>query len=104
MGDPERGTAGAVLEQSETHTSEPALFHVLLHNDDYTTMDFVVDVIETVFGKSAEEAFHTMLAVHTQGLAVCGTYPHEIAETKVAIVHDLARQHGFPLRASIDEA
>jgi ATP-dependent Clp protease adaptor protein ClpS len=100
----ERETGGAVLEKSEAETSEPALFHVLLHNDDYTTMDFVIDLLETVFGKSNAEAQNIMMAVHTRGLAVCGTYPHEIAETKVAMVHDLARQHGFPLRASIEEA
>jgi ATP-dependent Clp protease adaptor protein ClpS len=100
----EHETAGAVLERSEAETSEPALFHVLLHNDDYTTMDFVVDLIVTVFGRSQAEAQSIMMAVHTRGLAVCGTYPHEIAETKVAMVHDLARQHEFPLRASIEGA
>ncbi len=104
MGGSERENAGGVLEQRETETREAPLFHVLLHNDDYTTMDFVVDLLETVFGKSHEEAHRIMMAVHTHGLAVCGTYPHEIAETKVAFVHDLARQHEFPLRASIEEA
>ena len=104
MSGSERETAGALLDRSETETSEAPLFKVLLHNDDYTTMEFVVDLLETVFSKSQEEAQRIMMAVHTQGLAVCGTYPHEIAETKVAMVHDLARQHEFPLRASIEEA
>jgi ATP-dependent Clp protease adaptor protein ClpS len=104
MSGSERETAGALLERAEAETSEPPLFNVLLHNDDYTTMEFVVGLLETVFAKSHEEAERIMMAVHTQGLAVCGTYPHEIAETKVAMVHDLARQHEFPLRASIEEA
>jgi ATP-dependent Clp protease adaptor protein ClpS len=97
-------TAGAVLERSEAETSEPSLFHVLLHNDDYTTMEFVVELLETVFARTHEQAQRIMMAVHTHGLAVCGTYPHEIAETKVDLVHDLARQHEFPLRASLEEA
>ncbi len=100
----EREEAGAVLEKGESEVSEPRLFHVLLHNDDYTTMEFVVDILETIFGKSPEEAARIMMAVHTRGAAVCGSYAYEIAETKVEHVHELARQHSFPLRASIEEA
>ena len=102
MGRPGAETDGAVLEQTDSEVCEPPLFRVLLHNDNYTTMEFVVDVLETVFGKPREEAERIMLAIHTQGLAVCGVYPHEIAETKVERVHDLARQHGFPLRSSFE--
>ncbi len=82
----------------------PPLFNVLLLNDDYTTMEFVVQVLETIFHKSATEANRIMLNVHMQGVGVCGTFPFEIAETKVARVHDLARKEGFPLKCSLEQA
>jgi ATP-dependent Clp protease adaptor protein ClpS len=93
-----------VLERTREDVKEPPLFKVLLLNDDYTTMDFVVQVLETVFHKSPAEAFRIMMRVHTQGKGLCGLYPHDIAETKVATVHDLAQEHGFPLRADMEEA
>lgn len=99
----ERQTGGQVLERTKPTTKEPTLYKVVLHNDDYTTMEFVVEILETVFHKAPAEAFRIMLQVHTQGLGLCGSYPYEIAETKVTVVHDLARQHGFPLRASVQE-
>jgi ATP-dependent Clp protease adaptor protein ClpS len=80
------------------------MFHVVLLNDDYTTMEFVVEVLEAVFTKSPQEAYRIMMHVHVHGRGVCGAYTHEEAETKVACVHDLARERGFPLRASIEEA
>jgi ATP-dependent Clp protease adaptor protein ClpS len=67
-------------------------------------MDFVVGILEEVFHKSPAEAHRIMMQVHTQGKGLCGLYPHELAETKVDTVHDLAQQHGFPLRASLEEA
>jgi len=82
---------------------EPPQFKVLLHNDDYTTMDFVVRVLKTVFNKSEPEATQIMMNVHENGVGVCGIYPAEMAETKVALVHSLARQEGFPLRSSMEE-
>ena len=94
---------GEVLELQGTKTSLPRLYKVLLHNDDYTTMEFVIEVLEGIFAKSPAEAFRIMMQVHENGLGVCGTYPFEIAETKVALVHERARQHGFPLRASVEE-
>jgi ATP-dependent Clp protease adaptor protein ClpS len=94
----------AVLERTREEVKEPPLFKVLLLNDDYTTMDFVVHVLETVFLKSPAEAFRIMMHVHTRGRGLCGLYPHDIAETKVATVHDLAKEHGFPLRADMEEA
>ena len=95
---------GEVLEKTRTKTRQPELFRVILHNDDYTTMEFVVRVLETVFNKAAPDAYRIMLQVHHDGHGVCGSYPFEIAETKVETVHDMARQEGFPLRASIEEA
>lgn len=88
----------------EEELEEPPMYKVLLHNDDYTTMDFVVEILQTVFHKSPEEATRIMLHVHYNGIGVCGVYPAEIAETKVEIVHRLARQNGFPLRCSMEEA
>lgn len=82
---------------------EPRQFRVLLHNDDYTTMDFVIEVLMGIFGKSAEEATSIMLAVHERGLGSCGVYTEEVAETKVTQVHDKARKAGFPLRCSMEE-
>jgi ATP-dependent Clp protease adaptor protein ClpS len=92
-----------VLERTREEVREPQLFKVLLLNDDYTTMDFVVHVLESVFLKSPAEAFRIMMHVHTQGKGLCGLYPHDIAETKVAAVHDLAQEHGFPLRAAMEQ-
>jgi ATP-dependent Clp protease adaptor protein ClpS len=93
-----------VLDRTKDQVTEPPLFKVILLNDDYTTMDFVVGILEEVFHKSPAEAHRIMMQVHTQGKGLCGLYPHELAETKVDTVHDLAQQHGFPLRASLEEA
>lgn len=86
-----------------SRTAEPPLFRVLMHNDDYTSMEFVVEVLEEVFHKSPTEANRIMLNIHVQGNGVCGTYPHEIAETKQARVHTQARAEGFPLQCSLEE-
>jgi ATP-dependent Clp protease adaptor protein ClpS len=94
----------AVLEKTRTKTREPELFSVILLNDDYTTMEFVVQVLESVFNKGPAEAFRIMMHVHTQGQGLCGVFPWDIAETKVAVVHELAQDHGFPLRAAIEKA
>ena len=104
MADADRRTSGEVLEKTRQETKKPELYKVLLLNDDYTTMDFVVGILEEVFHKSPAEAHRIMMQVHTQGKGLCGLYPHELAETKVDTVHDLAQQHGFPLRASLEEA
>ena len=92
-----------VLERHKEKTETPKLYRVLLLNDDYTTMEFVANVLESVFQRSPAEAFRLMMQVHTQGRAVCGTYTYEVAETKVDTVRDLATRAGFPLQASIEE-
>ena len=99
----QRPPGADVLENTKTIAKEPTLYRVILHNDDYTTMDFVVDILENVFHKPPAEAYRLMMQVHTQGRAVCGTHTHEVAETKVATVRDLATRNGFPLQASMEE-
>jgi ATP-dependent Clp protease adaptor protein ClpS len=93
-----------VLEKTRTKTRQPDLYRVILHNDDYTTMEFVVRILETVFSKATPDAYRIMLQVHHDGQGICGSYPFEIAETKVETVHDMAREEGFPLRASVEQA
>ena len=102
MGETNRQTGGEVLERTKEQLKRPELYKVLLLNDDYTTMDFVVDVLETIFNKSPAEAFRIMMLVHTQGRGLCGLYPYEIAETKVETVIARAREHGFPLKAAME--
>ena len=102
MADPGRQTDGAILERTKQETKKPELFKVLLLNDDYTTMDFVVEILESVFHKQPAEAFRIMMMVHTQGKGLCGVYPFEVAETKVETVVERAREHGFPLRAAME--
>ena len=87
----------------EQEVREPKHFRVLLHNDDYTTTDFVVRILMDVFYKSPADAQRIMMMVHKKGQGVCGVYPAEVAETKVAVVHAKARQSGFPLRCSLEE-
>jgi ATP-dependent Clp protease adaptor protein ClpS len=103
MAGEERHTDGEVREKTRPKIKRPQLYKVILHNDDYTTMQFVIEVLESVFHKSPAEAHRIMMHVHTRGFGVCGAYPYEVAETKVALVHDLAREHGYPLRASLEE-
>jgi ATP-dependent Clp protease adaptor protein ClpS len=87
----------------EEDLQEPQMYKVLLHNDDYTTMEFVVEILQKVFHKSPSEATQIMLLVHKSGVGVCGIYTAEIAETKVEMVHHLARKSGYPLKCSMEE-
>jgi ATP-dependent Clp protease adaptor protein ClpS len=91
------------LSDVREELTEPPMYKVLLLNDDYTTMDFVVDVLKYVFYKSTEEATRIMLNVHNNGVGVCGVYPYEVAETKVNTVDALAREHGFPLKCTMEK-
>jgi ATP-dependent Clp protease adaptor protein ClpS len=102
MAGTEHQTGGEVLERTRQETKKPDLFKVLLLNDDYTTMDFVIEILENVFHKSPADAYRIMMAVHIQGQGLCGVYPFEVAETKVGTVVDLARSSGFPLRATME--
>jgi ATP-dependent Clp protease adaptor protein ClpS len=106
MNERDRPTGPDVIVRTRTEKKlkQPPLYRVLLHNDDYTTMEFVVWILETVFHKVEAEATEIMLHVHRNGIGVAGVYPHEIAETRVNEVHDLARKHEFPLRCSVEEA
>ncbi len=97
-------TEGDADEDVQEVVKEPSMFKVLLINDDYTTMEFVVDVLMQVFNKSFEAATAIMLNVHQKGVGVCGVYPLEVAETKIETVHSLARENGFPLRCTLEEA
>ena len=106
MGDPDirKQTQNNTATKTKPKVQRPAMFKVLLLNDDYTTMEFVVHVLQKFFSKSVEEATHIMLHVHHKGLGICGFYPHEIAETKVAQVVDYARKNEFPLQCTMEEA
>ena len=87
----------------DEETAEPPNFKVLLHNDDYTTKAFVVEILLAIFNKSIEDATRIMWYVHKNGIGVCGIYPLELAETKVAQVRELARENGFPLKLTLEE-
>jgi ATP-dependent Clp protease adaptor protein ClpS len=93
-------------EQTKTRqgAQEPPMYRVLLHNDDYTTMEFVIEILMAVFNRSMEDATHIMLNVHRKGVGICGVYPYEIAETKVGIVEVLAKTNDFPLKCSLEKA
>ena len=94
---------GSVLEAERTKVKTPPLYKVVLLNDDYTPMDFVVVVLQTVFGMSREKATQVMLQVHREGMGVCGTYTREVAATKVDQVINLARKHQHPLQCTMEE-
>lgn len=92
------------VEADKPKLKRPPLFKVVLLNDDYTPMEFVVEVLEVFFGLSREKSTQIMLHVHTRGKGICGIYTYDIAETKVKQVNDYARQHGHPLLSTMEEA
>jgi ATP-dependent Clp protease adaptor protein ClpS len=97
-------TDGAIQERADTRTQEPKLYNVILLNDDYTTMEFVLQILETLFQKSPAEAYQIMMHVHRNGRGLAGVYTWEVAETKVEKVASLSHEAGYPLRATIEEA
>lgn len=100
--DDQDGDAGVVVE-TRVRTKRPPLYKVLLLNDDYTPMEFVVHVLERFFSMTHAQAFETMLTVHKKGVAVVGVFSHEIAETKVTQVLDLAQRHQHPLQCTMEK-
>lgn len=99
----ERDDAYELETQQEVETFEPRRFKVILLNDDYSTMDFVIEILMSIFHREFEEALAIMLSVHKNGRGVCGIYPYDIAETKGALVRKRAKESGFPLQVSLEE-
>jgi ATP-dependent Clp protease adaptor protein ClpS len=105
-GDPQRGDPRreeGVATQTRPRVRRPPRYKVLLYNDDYTPMEFVVAVLEQIFSKGPTEATQIMLAIHNSGIGVAGVYVLDVAETKVAAVHRAAEQRGYPLRAGVEK-
>ena len=102
---PQRQAAdGLAVEAEKPKLQRPPLYKVILLNDDYTPMDFVVEILQIFFGMDRHKATQIMLHVHRKGVGVAGVYTYEVAETKVNRVHDLAKEYEFPLKCSMEEA
>jgi len=99
-----RGDEGLALEEARPELKEPAMYKVVLLNDDYTPMEFVVTLLERLFGLDREQATRIMLLIHTHGKGICGTFTYEIAETKVAQVNEYSQRHQHPLLCEMEEA
>jgi ATP-dependent Clp protease adaptor protein ClpS len=97
-------TDNAIRDRAEIKNQNPKVYNVILLNDDYTTMEFVLQILETLFQKSPAEAFGIMMNVHRNGRGLAGVYTWEVAETKADKVASLASEAGYPLRATIEEA
>lgn len=95
---------GLALQEAKPKLKRPPLYKVLLLNDDYTPMDFVVDVLQKIFGMNREQATQIMLHVHTRGVGVCGIYSRDIAETKMVLVNQFSRENQHPLKCTMEEA
>ena len=102
MSDLKREIDESTLTVEKIDLKLPRKYKVLLHNDDYTPMDFVVMILETIFSKNHEDAVHIMLSVHQKGIGICGTFTHEVAEHKTKTVIDMARQHEYPLKCTME--
>lgn len=95
---------GGLAVESKHEIAEPGMYRVIMHNDHYTTMDFVIKVLIEIFNKPAAEATKIMLDIHRKGKGVCGVYIYDIAVTKISEVHRMAKQSDFPLKCSYEEA
>ncbi|RJQ84495.1 MAG: ATP-dependent Clp protease adaptor ClpS [Desulfobacteraceae bacterium] len=102
MSDPKPGIIEEVKEHTEERTKEPPMYRVLLHNDDFTTKEFVVEILVYVFHKPVNEAMELMWRVHNHGRGVAGVFSREIAETKITTVTTIARENGFPLKLTME--
>jgi ATP-dependent Clp protease adaptor protein ClpS len=102
-GDHDSGPGAGIVTKTRAATKKPSLYKVLILNDDYTPMEFVVHVLERFFSKPREEAVQIMLHVHRNGVGICGVYTFEVAETKVAQVIELARRHQHPLQCTMEK-
>jgi ATP-dependent Clp protease adaptor protein ClpS len=100
---PSGGPQTGVVVKAKPKTKKPSMYKVLMLNDDYTPMEFVVHVLERFFAKGREEATRIMLHVHHRGVGICGVYTYEVAETKVTQVMDFARQHQHPLQCTLEK-
>src|SRR5271169_4319375 len=98
-----QGPGIGVVTKTRPKTKKPSLYKVLLLNDDYTPMEFVVHILEKIFGKSREEAVDVMLHVHRHGVGICGIFTFEVAETKVAQVIEFSRRHQHPLQCTMEK-
>ena len=98
------GTGTGVVTKTRVETKKPALYKVLLLNDDYTPMEFVVHVLQRFFRMSMEDATRVMLHVHQRGVGICGIFTYEVAETKVTQVMDFAKEHQHPLQCTLEKA
>jgi len=103
MAEFETDSGTETISQDKVRAKEPTLYRVILLNDDYTTMDFVVSILEGVFRKGPAEAVQIMLSVHNNGQGICGVFSRQIAEVKQELVHRRAEGEGFPLRCVIEE-
>ena len=99
----DEGPNTGVIVKAKPKTKKPAMYKVLMLNDDYTPMEFVVHILERFFSKTREEATRIMLHVHRRGVGICGVYTYEVAETKVTQVMDFARQHQHPLQCTLEK-
>jgi len=97
------GTGTGIVTKTRPKTKKPSLYKVLLLNDDYTPMEFVVLILEKIFNKSREDAVEVMLHVHRHGVGICGVFTYEVAETKVAQVIEFARRHQHPLQCTMEK-
>jgi len=97
------GTTTGIIVKAKPKTKKPSMYKVLMLNDDYTPMEFVVHVLERFFHKNREEATRIMLHVHQRGVGICGVYTYEVAETKVTQVMDFARRHQHPLQCTLEK-
>ncbi len=107
MSDREKNSSGGsqtgVVVKSKPKTKKPSMYKVIILNDDYTPMEFVIHILEQIFNKAHEEATRIMLHVHRKGVGVCGVFPYEVAETKASQVMDAARQHQHPLQCTLEK-